>query len=129
MHEDTFSLWLKNTGLRATPRRWVALADGPGVSDTDSTEQPQPFTVADLDLADDHDDGMDDDGPSGTEHYGRPGDRLENTELVAAVFRAAGNPTYQDVRLKSAKTNHSPGPTHREVAVQCGKRVDGTTTW
>ncbi len=113
MHEDIFSLWLRKTGLRATPTRWVAPADRPEVWDTDSTERPQPSTVADLNLADDHDDGVDDDGPSGAEHYGRPGDRLENTELVAAVFRAAGNPTYQDVRLKSAKASHCPGPTQR----------------
>jgi hypothetical protein len=128
MHEDTLSLWLKITGLRATSTRSVAPADVPGLSDTDSTEQPQPAIVADLDLADDHDDSVDD-GSSGTERHRRPGDPLENTELVSAVFRAAGNPTYQDVRLKSAKTDHCSGPTHREIAVQRGKRLGGSTTW
>ena len=88
MHEDTVSLWLKITGLRATSTRSVVPADVPRVSDTDSTEQPRPSIVADLDLANDHDDGVDD-GSSGTERHCRPGNPLENTELVSAAFRAA----------------------------------------
>jgi hypothetical protein len=130
MHEDTFRLWLRETGLRAPPRL-VALADAPALLDPGEIEEPQPPAVADLDLVDpgDHDDDADDDRPNGFEDHGGPGDRWENIERVAAAFRAAGNPKYQDVRLKSAKTSHGSGPACREIALERDKRVNLPPTW
>ena len=47
------------------------------------------------------------------------GDRYnigENVELVTAAFRAAGDPRYQDVRLKPVRTAWALDPTLREIA-------------
>ncbi len=128
MHEDNFQ-WLGETDLRA-PTQSVA-ADGPLLSDTGSAQEPQPSIGADPepdDLGED-DDGADDDGLSDSEDYGGPRRHQENTELVAAAFRAAGNPKFQDVRLKPAKFNHCPDLTHREFALGRANRAIGSTTW
>lgn len=133
MHKDTLS-WLGEAGLSAPPPQSLA-TDEPPLSDTNSADEPQPSIVADLDLDDlgdsdgDGDDGADDDCPSDPEDYGEPGRHRENTELVAAAFRAAGNPKYQDVRLKLAKTSNCPNLTHREFALGRAKRLKGSTTW
>jgi hypothetical protein len=127
MHEHSFQ-WPGETDLRA-PTQSVA-ADEPLLSDTGSAEEPQPSIVADRELDDlGNDDGADDDGRSDSEDYGGPGRHQENTELVAAAFRAAGNPKFRDVRLKPAKINHCPDLTHREFALGRAKRVIGSTTW
>jgi hypothetical protein len=150
MDQDAISLWLKENGLRVLTRP-MPPADGPVLAGMDNTESPSPTTVADLDLVDpedrddvdpedrddvdpeDHDDdhncGADDDCLRVTvDQRDRPG-RWENTELVAAAFQAAGNPTYQDVRLKSPQTSHCPGPTHREIAVERATRLSRSVTW
>src|SRR5471032_309269 len=100
MNEHIFALWLKETGLMVLPRplpgdvacdelRSAATAYGSVLSD-DETGQPQRSDVADLDLADPEDDDDDDEQfPSAFAGFGAPGDRRENTELVAAVFLAA----------------------------------------
>jgi hypothetical protein len=111
------------------PTQSVA-ADGPLLSDTGSAQE-QPSSGADAepyDLGED-DGGADDDGLSDSEDYGGPGRHQENTELVAAAFRAAGNPKFQDVRLKPAKFNHCPDLTHREFALGRANRAIGSTTW
>jgi hypothetical protein len=142
MDQDAISLWLKENGLRVLTRP-MPPADGPVLAGMDNTESPSPTTVADLDLVDpedrddvdpeDHDDdhncGADDDCPRVTVDQRDRRGPWENMELVAAAFQAAGNPTYQDVRLKSAKTSHCPGPTHREIAVERATRLSRSVTW
>jgi hypothetical protein len=134
MDQDAFSLWLKENGLRVLTQS-MPPADGPVLAGIDNTDSPSPATVADLDLVDpeDHDDnhncGADDDCPRVTVDQRDRRGPWENTELVAAAFQAAGNPTYQDVRLKSAETSHCPGPTHREIAVERATRLSRSVTW
>jgi hypothetical protein len=142
MDQDAISLWLKENGLRALTRP-MPPADGPVLAGMDNTESLSPTTVADLDLVDpedrddvdpeDHDDdhncGADDDCPRVTVDQRDRRGPWENMELVAAAFQAAGNPTYQDVRLKSPQTSHCPGPTHREIAVERATRLSRSVTW
>lgn len=140
MDEYTISLLLRENGLEVLTRS-VPPADELVLSNMDNTEKTWPSTVAELDLVDPEDDdderagdeGNDDrvgdDVPHVTVDYrDRPG-RWENTELVAAAFRAAGNPKFEDVRLRSAKTSDRPAPTHREIALQRAKRGNGSATW
>jgi hypothetical protein len=135
MDEHTTSLLLRENGLEVLTRS-VPPADGPVLSDIDNTENPLPSTVAELDLVDpeDDDDEGDDDGVGDdvarvtVDQRDRPG-QWENTELVAAAFRAAGNPKFEDVRLRSAKTSYRPAPTHREIALRRAKRANGSATW
>ena len=126
MDDDIYDLWLKDTGLR----RWVPVPDGSVLADN-KTAEPQPTVVNDLDLVDpeDDEDGADRELRSAEAAYRDNHDRWENTELVAAAFRAAGNPKFEDVRLKSARTSDRPAPTHRELALQRAKRVSGSVEW
>src|SRR6202023_1389859 len=136
MDEYTISLLLRENGLEVLTRS-VPPADGLVLSNMDNTENTRPSTVAELDLVDPedddderagdegNDDGVDDDVPHVTVDYrDRPG-RWENTELVAAAFRAAGNPKFEDVRLRSAKTSDRPAPPHREIAMCRGGEGNG----
>jgi hypothetical protein len=124
MDKHAFDLWLKEAGLQlmTTP---PAPAEAEMASD-DAAELPSLSPVAELDLADPEDD---DEGDGVFADFGRPGDRLENAELVAAAFRAAGNPKYLDVRLKTARGGNCPLPTYREIAVQRAKRVSASVEW
>jgi hypothetical protein len=119
MDEHAFGQWLKETGLSVVPPQ-VAPADGELLSE-DRAETPPLSLVAELDLADPEED---DEDTGAFADLGKPGDRLENTELVAAAFRAAGNPKYQDVTFKSARVAHRPVPTYREIALERAKRVN-----
>ena len=140
MDAYTISLLLRENGLEVLTRS-VPPADGLVLSNMDNTGNTWPSTVAELDLVDPedddderdgnegNDDGVGDDVPHVTVDYrDRPG-RWENTELVAAAFRAAGNPKFEDVRLRSAKTSDRPAPTHREIALRQAKRGNGSATW
>jgi hypothetical protein len=120
MDKDLFELWVRETGIRAPV--WPVAADEPLRSD--GAEQRDLIGVPDLDI-----DDLGDDGLRGSEDCGQPGGHRENTELVAAVFRAEGDPKYQDVKLRAAKTSNSPGPTHREFARQRAKRRNGSPAW
>jgi hypothetical protein len=126
MDEYIFSLWLRETGLRVLTQP-VVPALGQPLSDHE-TKEPQRSAVADLDLVDPEGDD-DDDGPSVSSDYRELGDHWENTDRVSAVFRAAGNPMYQDVRFRVAKTSHCPDPSHRQVALQRAKRIDRSIEW
>jgi len=140
MDQNTISLLLRENGLEVLTRSMPS-ADGQVLSDVDNTENPLPSTVADLDLVDPEDDddegdddegdddGVGDDVPRFTVDYCHRAGRWENTELVAAAFRAAGNPKFEDVRLRSATTSDHPGPTHREIAVEQAKRLSRSVTW
>jgi len=77
----------------------------------------------------DDDDDDDDDGDIGGDGQdtrrvraaiGRcPSDIRENMALVDEAFRAAGNPKFTDVRLKTtATTVHASAPTLREIALK-----------
>jgi len=112
MGRHAFDLWLEEKGFGV-----VTPAEG-------AAEVPPPSFVAELDLAD-----PEDDDESIFSDLGKPGDRLENTELVAAAFRAAGSPRYQDVKLKAAGRGHRRDPTYREIALQQAKRVNASVAW
>jgi hypothetical protein len=121
MDRHAFDLLLEETDF-AVATRLVTPTNGTVSSD----EPPWLSFVAQLDLADPEDD---DEGTGGFTDVGAPGDRLENTELVAAAFRAAGNPKYQDVRLKAAAGGNRPVPTYREIALQRAKRLNSSVSW
>jgi len=59
---------------------------------------------------------------------GSPGDIRENTERVNRVFEAAGNPRFQDVKLKTAGSVRSSDPTCRDIAMRQAKRTT-TLDW
>jgi hypothetical protein len=117
MDRDAFDLLLEATD------RAVATRPAPSASGAVSSDEPPRLS---FDLADFEED---DEGTSGFTDLGAPGDRLENTELVAAAFRAAGNPKYQDVRLKGASPANYRVPTYREIAQQRAKRVNSSAAW
>jgi hypothetical protein len=102
MDEFTFRLWLRQTGLWS-PTLQAPPAKGPLLSATETAELPPTAASAasaPIDTGDDDD--LNREGHSDPEDYGGPGFGWENTELVAAVFRAAGNPRFQDVTLRVA---------------------------
>jgi hypothetical protein len=129
---DTTSQWLKENGLMLSE----VPADGPAPASSAQIECPSGSTVADLDLVDPEEDENDDavdgtssDRPCATVYQRDPSDRWENTERVDAAFRAAGNPKFQDIRFKSAKISHCPGPTHREISVERAQRLSRSVSW
>jgi hypothetical protein len=136
MDQNAISLWLRENGLEVLTRS-VPPASAPVLSDIKNTENTWPSTVADLDLVDpedddegddDHSDGVADDVLRVTvDQRNRPG-RWEDTEVVAAAFRTAGNPKFEDVRLKSGEKT-KPDPTQRELALQRAKRGNGSVEW
>ena len=116
-----FDRRLEETGFGAMTST-VTPAGGAVLSDNAA----EPWFVAELDL----DDPEDADETTGAfTDVGKPGDRLENAELVAAAFRAAGDPKFQDVKLKSARGGNCPVPTYREVALQRAKRINASVAW
>jgi hypothetical protein len=122
MDDYSFRLWLKETGLWSPSLQPQPI--GSPLSDMENTQTaPQPVmeNPDPLDLGDD-DDADDDDADDFGEDYGGPGAGWENTDLVTAVFRAAGNPRFEDVRLKVARTSR-PDPTDRELVLRRAKRV------
>ena len=123
MDKHAFDLWLKEAGLQVvtTP----APAEAEMVSDN-AAEPPPLSSFAELDLADPDDD---DEGTDALADFGQPGDRLENTELVAAAFRVAGDPKYEDVRLKPATGGTCLVPTYREIALRQARRVNSPAAW
>jgi|SRR5438309_1000006 hypothetical protein len=132
MDHDALGLWLEQNGLRILARSMLATD---GSLQAGNTQRSSLSTVTELDPVDpeddenDHEDGADGDWPEVMVSQGhRPG-RGEDTELVAAVFRAAGNPKFDDVRFRSAKTSNHPGPTHREIALEQAKRVNRSVSW
>jgi hypothetical protein len=134
MDHDAIGLWLEENGMRILARSMLP-TDVPLQAGRDNSESSSPSTLTDLDLVDpeddenDHDDGADDDWPGVmVSQRHRPG-RGEDTELVAAAFRAAGNPKFEDVRLRSAKASDHPGPTHREIALEQAKRLNRSVSW
>jgi hypothetical protein len=132
MDENLFSLQLSALGLRVltpsvSPEYQRLLSD-------DGTDEPLPFTAANGDLLDfdedeDDQDGTDDDDILVFSEHGGPGRDKENTNLVAAAFRAAGDPRYQDVRFKPAKANHWVNPTPREISLKRAKLINRTVEW
>jgi hypothetical protein len=65
------------------------------------------------DAAEDH---ADDNDMGYTRPTGDRNDIRENTVLVTAAFDAAGDPRFQDVRLKVVRTAWAHDPTLREIA-------------
>jgi hypothetical protein len=133
--DSTKVFWTIDTAVLATgavaaePKQQIAVADRAVLPDISNTEDLWSSPMAGQDPEDPDDNGAEGDSASGSYLLREPGRRRENTELVAAVFEGAGNPRFQDVRLKPAKTRNCPGPTYREVAVQRAKRGYGAITW
>jgi hypothetical protein len=93
--------------------------DGNVEDDEDEAENKTGDQVGD-EVGDEAEDEADDYADANDMGYVRPaGDRYdigENIALVTAAFRAAGNPRYQDVRLKQVRTAWALDPTLREIA-------------
>jgi hypothetical protein len=132
MDENLFSLQLSALGFSIlTPS--VAPVHQRSPSDHGSDE-PRPLAATngdrhDLDEDEDDQDGTDDEDIRVSSEYGAPSRDKENTELVAAAFRAAGNPRYQDVRFKPAKTGHWVNPTPREISLKRAKLINRSIEW
>jgi hypothetical protein len=132
MDHDAIDLLLKENGLSLLTRSMLStdVPVRPGRDNAENWSQSMPdLDRIDPEDDDDHDDGAEDDWPGvmvGQRHHPSHG---EDTELVAAAFRAAGNPKFDDVRLRSAKTSNHPGPTHREIALEQAKRLKRSVSW
>jgi hypothetical protein len=126
----TFDTAVLATGaVAAEPKQQIAVADRAVLPDISNTEDLWSSPMAGQDPEDPDDNGAEGEPASGSYLLREPGRRRENTELVAAVFEGAGNPKFQDVRLKPAMTRNCPGPTYREIAMQRAKRGYSAITW
>jgi hypothetical protein len=131
MDDTLFSLQLSALGFTiVTPS---AAPEYRGLLSDHRTFEPLPIAssiddLLDLDEDEDDQDGIDDDIAVSSEH-GAPTRDRENTELVAAAFQAAGNPRFQDVRFKPAKTSHSANPTPREISLRRAKLITRSIEW
>jgi hypothetical protein len=126
----TFDTAVLATGaVAAEPKQQIAVAHRAALPDISNTEDLWSSPMAGQDPEDPDDNGAEGEPASGSYLLRERGRRRENTELVAAVFEGAGNPRFQDVRLKPAMTRNCPGPTYREVAMQRAKRGNGAITW
>jgi hypothetical protein len=123
MDTHAFDLWLKEAGLQVVTTPLVP-AGAEAVSDDVAELLPSPVEELDLAESEEHDEDAE-----VVSEFGQPGDRLENTELVAAAFRAAGNPRYEDVKLKAQRSSNCLVPSYREIALQRAKRVNLPVAW
>ena len=110
-----------------------------GDAEPSSTES-NPSLVADFDdedgslLANDFGAVDDDESDGRGRRYGNariPGSRddlLEDTARVSRIFEAAGNPRFQDMKLKTVRVLRSPDPTFRELALKQARRI-ATVDW